>query len=130
MEAVKLEGRRLSYDLLGKFGSRWAVLTAMGLELQRRGIRVSPEVTEQLKLARMEIVSGCFSTCEVGCLLSRVEGQLISIGAPLGPEHLRIWSDLLAAAMQGRIDLKAVGDIPALQPVESDCAFLACRCAA
>ena len=123
------EARAVSLDMLKKFGTRWAVLAAMRLDMASRGIRIEGETDEQLKLARVQVLSGCFSPCEVGCSLSKVEGQLISIGSSLGGEYLRPWSELLAQAMRGEIDPQRIAEIPALKPVEMDCKFLACRCA-
>ena len=128
MEATQ-EGRGVSLDMLKKYGTQWAVLAAMRLDMASRGIRIGSEVDEQLKMARVQILSGCFSSCEVGCSLSKLEGQLISSGYSLGGEYLRPWSELLAQAMRGEIDPSRVAEIPALKPVEMDCKFLACRCA-
>lgn len=120
----------VSLDMLKKYGMQWAVLAAMRLDMAKRGIRIGSEVDEQLKLARVQILSGCFSPCEVGCSLSKLQGNFISsIGSSLDEEYLRPWSDLLAQAMRGEIDPSRVAEIPALKPVEMDCKFLACRCA-
>ena len=122
------EAREISLEMLKKFGTRWAVLAAMRLDMASRGISIGSETDEQLKLARVQILSGCFSPCEVGCSLSKVEGQFISSGAALGGEYLRPWFDLLAQAMRGEIDPTRIAEIPALKPVAMDCEFLACRC--
>jgi hypothetical protein len=123
------ERREVSLDMLRKFGTRWAVLAAMRLDMATRGIRLGDEMDEDLKLARVQIVSGCFSPCEVGCTLSKVEGQLISKGSSLGGEYIREWSELLAQSMRGEIDPNRIAEIPALKPVAMDCKFLACHCA-
>ena len=129
MEKIQ-DARSVSMDMLKKYGTQWAVLAAMRLDMASRGIRIGSEVDDQLKMARVQILSGCFSPCEVGCSLSRLEGQLISsIGSSLSEEYLRPWSDLSAQAMRGEIDPSRVAEIPALKPVETDCKFLACRCA-
>jgi hypothetical protein len=128
MATLDQEGRKVSFESLKRFGVKWAVLTALGLDLAKRGIRVLPDVNEQLKLARMKIMSGCFSPCEVGCTLGHVEGQLIAAGAALGEEYLRPWFDLMGQAMAGRIDPSRIADIPALEPIATDCRFLACHC--
>ena len=132
MESTQ-EGRENSLEMLNmlkKFGTRWAVLAAMRLDMASRGMRIGSEVDEDLKMARVQILSGCFSPCEVGCSLSKVEGQLISsVGSSLGEEYFRPWSELLAQAMRGEIDPSRTAEIPALKPVEMDCKFLACRCA-
>ena len=119
-----------SLEMLKRYGTKWAVLAAMRLDMASRGFRIGGETDEQLKLARVQILSGCFSPCEVACSLSKVEGQLISsIGSTPCGDYLRPWSDLLARAMRGEIDPQRLADIPALKPVEMDCKFLACRCA-
>ena len=118
------EAREISLEMLKKFGTRWAVLAAMRLDMASQGIRIGAETDEQLKLARVQILSGCFSPCEVGCSLSKIEGQLISSGFSLGGEYLRPWSELLAQAMRGEIDPDRIGEIQALRPVEMDCRFM------
>jgi hypothetical protein len=123
-----MEERRVGQEALKKFGARWAVLSAMRLDMAKQGIEVGPDIDKQLSFARMKIVSGCFSPCEVGCTLSKIEGQLVSKGFTLGGKYLQDWSDLLAQAMRGDIDLRRVVEIPALKPVEMDCSFLACGC--
>ena len=129
MEGIQ-DARGVNLDMLKKYGTKWAVLAAMRLDMASRGLRIGSEVDEQLKLARVQILSGCFSPCEVACSLSKVEGQFIStIGSSFGEEYLRPWSALLAQAMRGEIDPSRTAEIPALKPVEMDCKFLACRCA-
>ena len=129
MENIQ-DTRSVSMDMLKKYGTQWAVLAAMRLDMASRGIRIGSELDEQLKMARVQILSGCFSPCEVGCSLSKLEAQFISsVGSFLGEGYFRPWSDLLAQAMRGEIDPSRVAEIPALKPVEMDCKFLACRCA-
>ena len=129
MEGIQ-DASGVNLDMLKKYGTKWAVLAAMRLDMGSRGIRIGSEVDEQLKLARVQILSGCFSPCEVACSLSKLEGHFISsIGSSLDEEYLRPWSDLLAKAMRGEIDPSRVAEIPALKPVVMDCKFLACRCA-
>ncbi len=120
--------QKANLEWLRKFGMKWAVLAALVSDLRKRGIRVPPEVNEQIKLARMQIMSGCFAVCEVGCTLGKLEGQLVAIGSSAGEDYLRPWSDLLGRAMEGRLDPGRVSDIPALEPVVNECKLLACRC--
>jgi hypothetical protein len=107
---------------------KWAALAALVVDLGKRGVRIAPETNEQLKLTRMKIMSGCFSPCEIACEFAKLEGQLIALGASLGEDYLRPWSDLLGQAMEGKIDPGRISDIPALAPVANDCKLLACRC--
>jgi len=128
MTTVDHDERRVSSEWLKKFGAKWAVLAAMVVDCGNREARIPPDVHDQLRLARMKIASGCFSPCEVGCTLEKVEGQLISIGSSLGEDYLRPWFDLLGQAMEGRIDPRRISEIPALASVANHCKLLACPC--
>ena len=96
--------------------------------MTQQGISVPREVFEALKTARSKIESGCFSTCEVSCDLSQAEGPLFSQGYLLDQQDFQQWSDLLAEAMQGKLDYERIMGIPALDPVKNDCRFLGCKC--
>ena len=128
MATVAQNDREVGFDLLKKYGMKWAVLAAWVIDLGKRGVRVPSAVNEQLKVARMKIMSGCFSPCEIACAFGQLEGQLIALGASLGEDYLRPWSDLLGQAMEGRIDPRRISEIPALEPIANDCKWLACRC--
>jgi hypothetical protein len=128
METKGQDPRLVSFEVLKKYGVRWAVLTALALDEAKRGVRVASDLNDALKVARMKIMSGCFSPCEVGCDLGKVEGQLVAGGSSLGEEYLRPWFKLLGQAMEGQIDPQHIADIPALQPIATDCQFLACKC--
>jgi len=128
MATVAQNDREVSFDSLKKYGMKWAVLAAWVIDLGKRGVRVPSAVNEELKVARMKIMSGCFSPCEIACAFGQLEGQLIALGASLGEDYLRPWSDLLGQAMEGRIDPRRVSEIPALEPIANDCKWLACRC--
>jgi hypothetical protein len=128
MATVAQNDREVSFDLLKKYGMKWAVLAAWVIDLGKRGARVPSSLNEELKVARMKIMSGCFSPCEIACAFGQLEGQLIALGASLGEDYLRPWSDLLGQAMEGRIDPLRISEIPALKPIANDCKWLACRC--
>ena len=128
MATVAQDERNVSFEMLKRFGMKWAVLAALVTDLGKRGVRLPPDTNEQLKLTRMKIMSGCFSPCDVGCAFGKLEGQLISLGSALGEDYLRPWSDLLGQAMEGRIDPGRISDIPALEPIVNECKWLACRC--
>lgn len=120
--------KEVSYDVLKKYGSRWAVLTAMKMDFEKRGVKFPVNVESELKTSRIQITSGCYSTCEVDCVLNTIEGQIISCGADLGEKQMDPWIDLLARSMKGELDYDTIVNIPALQPVKSDCGFLKCSC--
>ncbi len=101
---VQQDDREVSFELLKKFGMKWAVMAALVIDLEKRGVRIPSDVNEELKLVRMKIMSGCFSPCEVGCAFGKLEGQLVAVGSSLRETYLRPWFDLLGQAMEGRID--------------------------
>ena len=96
--------------------------------MARKGIEVPRDVFTTLKTARSKIQSGCFSPCEVACDLSQAEAPLFSQGYLLDQQDFQEWSDLLAEAMQGKLDYQRIMNIPALEPVKNDCQFLGCKC--
>jgi hypothetical protein len=116
------------FEMLKRYGSKWAVLAAMTAKMTRLGIEVPRSVFDALNTARGKIESGCFSTCEVSCDLSLVEGPLFSQCHLLEPQEFQTWSDLLAEAMQGKLDYERILGIPALAPIQNECRFLQCRC--
>ncbi|MBU0505004.1 MAG: hypothetical protein ABII18_05130 [bacterium] len=117
-----------NFDLLKKYGYGWAALTAMCLELEQNKILVPKEVKNNLEKVRVEIRSGCYSACEIGCILSDVEGKLIACGTSKGDNDPNKWTDLFAQAMSGDLEPGHIASIPALQPVIASCDFLKCTC--
>lgn len=118
----------MEFEILRRLGGRWAVLTAMSVAMHKKGIPVTADVNENLKLARVKITSGCFSACEVNCALADVECRLFAQGPSLGDEEFMMWSDLLGLAAQGKLDYARIKMIPALEPIHQDCRFLGCTC--
>jgi hypothetical protein len=118
------------FEMLKRYGAKWAVLAAMTTAMTRKGIDVPHSVFEALKNVRGKAESGCFSPCEVGCDLSQVEATLFSQCHLLDQQEFQEWSDLLAEAMQGKLDYQRIMGIPAFEPVKTDCGFLRCTCSA
>ena len=118
----------VAVDLLKRLGSKWAVLTAMSATMRKKGIDVPLEASEKLKTTGIEIVSGCFSPCEVNCSLAEAESRIFSKCHLLEDQEFMLWSDLLGEAMQGQLGYHRIVGIPALSPVKNDCKFLACNC--
>ena len=117
-----------NYELLCKYGSRWAILATMSMDMSSKGIALPGDVFAILEKTRIEIRSGCYSTCEIDGNLNRVEGLLISKGCVLGESYLDKWFDLLAKVMQDKFDYDEMIRIPVLKPVENACGFMNCRC--
>jgi hypothetical protein len=118
----------VAFDILKRYGGKWAVLAAMSMSMVRKGIAVPPEVREKLRMARVQIGSGCFSPCEAGAALAEVEGPLFSLCHLMDEQEFMGWSDLLGEAMQGKLDSDRIAGVPALAPVRNDCQFLRCGC--
>jgi len=118
----------VTFDLLRRFGGKWAVLMAMRSDMSKKGIVLPPEVNEHLQTARTKIATGCFSPCEVSCALAEVESRIFSQCHRLSDEEFMNWSDLLGEAMQGKLDSQRILGIRALEPVKNDCGFLECTC--
>jgi hypothetical protein len=118
----------LEFEMLRRFGAKWVVLTAMAADMAKRGIEVPGQIIEELKTARVKIGSGCLSACEINCELAKAEGHLFSQAPRLGEQDFEQWCNLLAEAMQGKLDSERVRGIPALDPVKNDCQFLGCSC--
>ena len=120
--------KQASYDLLKKYGARWAVLAAIQVDLLKKRVSIPHNITKGLEAAHVKISSGCFSTCEADCSLSKLESSLIPLCTAFGEGYVDYWYDLLGRAMQGQITREEISDIPLLKPIESSCGFLDCVC--
>jgi hypothetical protein len=118
----------LTFEMLKRLGAKWAVLTAMTADMAKKRIEVPRDVIEELKNARLKIGSGCFSPCEVSCDLSRAEGRIFSQCYLLDPQDFEDWCNLLAEALQGKLEYQRIRGIAVLAPVRNDCEFLRCSC--
>ncbi|MFC2101654.1 hypothetical protein ACFLS7_01520 [Bacteroidota bacterium] len=116
-----------TFELLKMYGSRWAILTAMSMDMVKKGIQLPDDIFKNLEVARIEIKSGCYSTCEIDSTLSKVERAMISKGYVLGEGYLDHFYYLLGRSMQGIIDYEELIRIPAVKPIENACDFLNCK---
>ena len=128
MNEVKEENAAVEYELLKRFGGKWAVLMSMSFDMAQRGIALPEDLHEKLTTARIKIGSGCFSSCEINCALADVESRLFSRGHLLEDQEFMDWSDLLGEAMQGKLDYDRILATRVLEPVKNDCQFLRCSC--
>jgi hypothetical protein len=122
------ENRKVSYEMLKKYGAKWAVLAAMEADLGKRGVIIPAVTIKDIQMSHIKISSGCFSSCEANCDLSKIEATLVTLGAEFGDEYMDEWFDLIGAAMSGDLDQQKISDIPLLKPIESRCGFLECKC--
>lgn len=86
-------------SVLEQYGMRWAVLAAWFRDLSQRGIDLDPAISRLLEVVRVKISTGVFSSCEVGCDLGRIEGDLVSKTASLVPDVTSGWFEALERAM-------------------------------
>lgn len=122
------EEKTVSYDLLKRYGAKWAVLAAMEVDLRRKGRDIPMEAARGLEMSHVKISSGCFSSCDAHCDLSKIEAGLIPLSADYGDEYMDEWFILMGQAMSGDLDAAKLKSIPLLEPIQSKCAFLDCAC--
>ncbi|MCP4213050.1 MAG: hypothetical protein GY765_00265 [bacterium] len=120
--------KKVTFELLRRYGAKWAVLAAMEVDLRKKGVLVPAETSRDIEMAHVKISSGCFSTCEAHCDLGKIEGSLVSRGASLGDEYMDDWFELLSQAMSGNLPPDKLLQIPLLKPIETKCGFLECSC--
>jgi hypothetical protein len=120
--------KKVSYELLKKYGAKWAVLAAMEVNLRKKGAAIPPAISKEIEMSHVKISSGCFSTCDAHCDLSKIEGGLVGLGANYGDEYMDEWLELLGKSMAGELDADKIASIPLLKPIESKCGFLDCTC--
>jgi hypothetical protein len=113
--------------VLEQYACRWAVLAAWHDELRKRNINLKSDVPEQIDLARTKIASGCFSVCEVGCDLGKIEAHLTSADASSKHNTAESWIDLLAKAMENPAGTERVLNIPSVKFQYANCK-LPCNC--
>jgi len=123
------EEKRVSFEMLKKYGAKWAVLAALEADLAKKGIVIPTDTIKQIEMSRVKISSGCFSSCQAHCDLSKIEATLVSKGVDFGDEYMDQWFNLMGEAMTGNLDPQKISEIPLLKPIESSCAFLSgCLC--
>lgn len=122
------KGKKVTFELLKKYGAKWAVLAAMKVDLMKKGANIPSDISKEIELSNVKISSGCFSSCDAHCDLSKIEGSLVSIGANFGDTYMDQWFDLISQAMAGEIDSQKISKIPLLKPIETRCDFLECAC--
>jgi len=116
-------------DVLRKYGLRWAVLAAWRDALELRHVQLSPDTDRALDKARIKLASGCFSTCDIGCDLSTVEGALTSADASSKHNWVDFWLDILQHSMSEGGETERILKIPAVKTRYESCGIKGCSCA-
>jgi len=131
MVGIRDEQVRVEHSVLRKYGLRYAVLAAWADELRTQGVRIVPDTAKPLEAVRVKISSGCFSTCEVGCDLSRIEGVLVSAATSAGKDTVETWLEILGEAMSETADVDEIErkvQLPAVKMYYNRFDFGPCRC--
>jgi hypothetical protein len=128
METPLSDQVRVEVGVLRKMGLRWAVLAAWHEDLRNRGVHLGGEAVAFLEASRLKISSGCFSTCDVGCDLSHLEGLMVSADASSPTNSVDYWVDLLGQCMVEEVNVKALLKIPAVQVHYAGCGLGPCHC--
>ena len=114
--------------VLKQYGLRWAVLAGWRDALNLRDVRLPSDVDQLLETARVKIATGCFSVCDVGCVLSQLEGILTSADTSTDHNWVDFWIDLLANSMKDRAETERILKIPAIKARYNNCGLSICRC--
>jgi hypothetical protein len=130
MTTTRDEQLTVERSVLRQYGLRYAILAAWSDELRSQKIKVVPDPVKTLEGARVKISSGCFSVCEVGCDLSRIEGILVSTASSAGSDTVDSWLDLLADSMSSRPveEIERRIQLPAIKTYFNKFGFGPCRC--
>ena len=108
---------KVELSVMKKYGLRYAILAAWAHDLRDQGVAVPPSLSKLFEKVRVKISSGCFSVCDVGCDLGRIEATLFSAATTAGQETADSWVDMLGECMseyanideiEKRIDVQAV----------------------
>jgi len=98
---------KVELALLKEYGLRYSVLAAWDDQLRNSGVMVPASVSKPLEKARVLISSGCFTACEVGADLTRIEAILISTASSAGQDPDK-WMETLAECMGPKANIDAV----------------------
>jgi hypothetical protein len=116
-------------DVIKKYAVRWAVLAAWHADLRRRNLEIPVTHASLLGEARIKIASGCFGSCHIGCVLSEIEGDLMSVDASTPDSTANTWVDRLGQIMSGYAGIESVLGIPAVKFQFSECGLTgSCSC--
>ena len=115
-------------SVLRQFAVRWAVLAAWTDALHLRRVPLPPNLGSLLEGARIKTASGCFSVCEVGCDLSRIEAELTTADSSTDHNWVDFWLDLLGHAMSEGEETERLLKVPAVRFHYANCGVKGCTC--
>lgn len=115
-------------SVLRQFAMRWSVLAAWRDAIQLRRVPPPPDIGVLLEGARIKVASGCFSVCEVGCDLGRIEAALTTADASTDHNWVDFWVDLLGQAMLEGGEIERLLKVPAVRFRYANCGIKGCTC--
>jgi len=99
---------KVEHSVLKKYGLRYSILAAWEDELRVKGVKIVPAIAKPLEAVRVKISSGCFSVCDVGSDLGRIEGVLVSTATTSGRTNVDEWLGFLGECMSESADFDAM----------------------
>lgn len=113
--------------LFSRFGWKWAVLASTTGKIYQMEKKIPNDILNQLRMARTQIESGCYSACDIANALRKIEIELFSQLMKYGPQTTDEFLNLLGRAASGDISENEI-DITAASPILPDCLSLPCVC--
>ncbi len=123
-----VQTKEQNHELLKKYGHAWAVLAAWCIDFENQKKVIPHEAHLILEKISVQIKSGCYSACEVGCLMTNILSALTPASASVGDKFFDDWMNLYLQAMDGTMNYEQLVSIPALKPILSSYGFLRCTC--
>lgn len=115
----ELDDRRELEEAYSRFGWRWAVLAHLAARVLKQG-KLPSDVLCDLRLARTNIESGCWSLCDIEADLRHLEIKLFPALLNVSEGEVNTMLELIGKAMNGTIQEKDL-DLSPLRPVLVDC---------
>lgn len=104
--------KHAEFEMLRKHGMRWAVLLSLSFDLSNKKVTLPSSVNDEPRTSRAMLESGCFSACDICCMLDDVEQKLVLEATSLGRQYFDRGSCLLEIAMKGRLTSEEVKELP------------------
>jgi hypothetical protein len=124
---VEIDRMKSEVTILERYALRWSVLAAWVDEMRGRKIAVPSDLDQKFEKARVELASGCFSSCQVGEELGYIEGVLVSTDASSESGNVDFWLELMGRAMEDKSAIEKLLKVPAVKFKLSGCG-VNCRC--
>lgn len=125
---IQSSEKKAELETLRRLGFRWAVLVSLKNDLTRQNIMLPYEITRDLRLIRSMFESGCYSSCDIVCMLDAIERHIVPKALTEGNGRGEKWFSILGKAMGGNLTLEELKNLPYIRPLMNGCDFLTCSC--